>query len=80
MRWDFKQKSFLHKQSFIFAIICLESHEICLVNIFAPFILVIKWNTFKFISSVLFGKHILPDRLSRVLQLPVHLSQLTING
>ena len=55
----------------------LQSHEIFL---FIPLILwfpVIILSTFKFTSSVLFGLHILQDKSSGVLQLPLHLSKLT---
>ena len=37
-------------------------------------------NTFRFESSVLFGTHNLLDKSLRVLQLPLHLSNLTLNG
>ena len=53
---------------------------ICLTNIFEPFILVITLKTLKITCSVLFGKHIIPDGSSRVLQLQLHLSKLTINS
>ena len=34
----------------------------------------------RFKSSILFGKHNLLDKSLRVLQLPIHLYHLTING
>ena len=37
-------------------------------------------NMLRFKSSVLFGAHVLLDKSFRVLQLPVHLSNLTKNG
>ena len=42
------------------------------------FILVIMLKTFRFKSSVLFGTHNLLDKSLRVLQLPTHLSNLTV--
>ena len=35
-------------------------------------------NTFRLKSSVLFGTHTLLDKSSRELQLPIHLSNLTV--
>ena len=55
-------------------------HDICFVNIFDSFILVIMLKTLRLKSSALFGTHNLLDRSSRVLQLPAHLSKLTANG
>ena len=57
----------------------LHSQDICLVNVLDSFISVIMLNTFRFKSSVLFGVHSLLDNLLRVLQLPTHLSNLTLN-
>ena len=37
-------------------------------------------NTLRFKSSVLFGTHILSDKSLRVLQLQIHLPNLTANG
>ena len=53
---------------------------ICFPNIFDSFILAIVLKVLKFTSSVLFGMHIIQDGLSRVLQLPLHLSKLTRNS
>ena len=53
-------------------------NDICFV--FSSFFLVIVLKTLKFMSSVLFGTHILPDVLSRVLQLPSHVSKLIANS
>ena len=36
-------------------------------------------NTFRFKSSVLFGTHTLLNKSLRVLQLPTHFSNLTVN-
>ena len=44
------------------------------------FVPVIILKTYKFKSSVLFETRALLDMLSRVLQLPAHLSRLTANG
>ena len=37
-------------------------------------------NTLRFKSSVLFGRHALLDKSLRILKLPTHMSNLTING
>ena len=37
-------------------------------------------NTLRFKSFVLFGAHTLLDKSFRVLQLPIHLPNLTANG
>ena len=47
---------------------------------FDPFIPVLILETCKFISSVLFGTHILFDNLLKVLKLALHLPILTENG
>ena len=49
-------------------------------NVFVSFIVVIIFKTIKFTSSVLFKTLILNNELSRVLQLPSHLSKLTAKG
>ena len=58
----------------------LHSHDICFVNIFHSFILVIMLNTLRFKSSVLFGTRTLLDKSLRVLQLLANQSNLTENG
>ena len=58
----------------------LQSHDICLVNVFYSFIPVIMLNTLRFKTSVLFGTHTLLDKSFRVLQLPTHQSNLTAGG
>ena len=58
----------------------LHSHDVCSVNVFDLFIPVIMLNTLRFNSPVLFGTHTLLDKSLRVLQLTIHLSNLTING
>ena len=58
----------------------LHSHDICFVNVFDSFIPVIMLKTLRFKSSILFGRHTLLDKSLRVLQLPTHLSNLTVNG
>ena len=55
-------------------------YEICLVGLFNSFILVIILKTFEFTSSVLFATHILLDKSVILLQLPLHLSKLTMDG
>ena len=57
----------------------LDSHDIRFANVFDSFIPVIMLNALRFISSVLFGIHTL-DKSLRVLQLPTHLSDLTVNA
>ena len=49
------------------------------VNVFYLFFLVDILKTLKCRSSVLCGIHILPDVLSKVLQLPPHVSKLIAN-
>ena len=44
------------------------------------FISVIMLSTLRFKSSALFGTHTLLDKSLRVLQLPTHQSNLTVNG
>ena len=58
----------------------LHSHDICFVNVFHSFVPVIMLNTLRFKSSVLFGTHILFDKLLLLLQLPTHLANLTASG
>ena len=48
--------------------------------LFHSFILVIMLKTIRFKSSVLFEIHTLLDKSLIVLQLPMHLSNLTKNG
>ena len=50
------------------------------VNVFDLCIPVIMLNTLRFKYSVLFRTHTLLDKSLRVLQLPKHLSNLTVNG
>ena len=54
-------------------------YEICFASVFDPFVLVIMLKTFEFTFFVLFGTHILLDKSSRILQLPLHLFKLTIH-
>ena len=58
----------------------LHLHDIRFVNVFDSFIPVIMLNTLIFKSSVFFGTHTLLDKSLRVLKLPTHLSNLTVNG
>ena len=58
----------------------LHSHDISFVKIFDSFTPAIMLNTLRFKSSVLFGTHILSDKSLRVLQLQIHLPNLTANG
>ena len=51
-----------------------------MIYAFFSFIPPIMLNMLRFKSSVLFGTHILLDKSLRVLQLPTHLSKLTVNG
>ena len=53
--------------------------DICFDNSFNSLVPVIILKAFSFKFLALFGAHILLDRSVRVLQLPVHLSQLTAN-
>ena len=55
-----------------------HSYDICFVDELEWFILLIILITLKFTSFVLFGTHFLPHGSSKVLQLPLHLSKLTI--
>ena len=52
-------------------------HDINFVNVFDSFIPVIMLDTLRVESSVLFGIHTLLDKSFRVLQIPVHMSNLT---
>ena len=56
----------------------LHSHYICFANVFNSFILVIMFNELNF--KYFFGTHTLLNNSFRVLQLPIHLSDLTANG
>ena len=58
----------------------LYSHNICWANVFDSFNPAIMLNTLRFKCSVLFGTHTLLDNSLRVLQLLLHLSNLTANG
>ena len=59
---------------FLLSNLHLYLHDICFVNAFDSFALVIKLKTLKFTSSsVLFGTRILSNILLRVLQLPLHI-------
>ena len=58
----------------------LHSHDICFVNAFDAFVLLIILKALRFKSAVLFGTYYLLDKSLRVLQLPAHLSKLTENG
>ena len=58
----------------------LHLHGICFANVFDSFIPIIMLNTLRLKSSVLFGLHTLLGKSLRVLQLPIHLSNLTVNG
>ena len=55
-------------------------HDICFVNVLDSFIPVIMLNELRFKSSALFGTYALLDKSLRVLELPIHLSNLTANG
>ena len=74
MQYDFKHDLFC---TYDVLLLFQTNIEICFVNVFDSFILVIILNTFKFKSFVLFRTHILSRISSRVLQL---LSKLTLNG
>ena len=50
------------------------------VRMFDSFFPVIMSNTLRFKFFALFGAHTLLDKSLRVLQLPMHLSNLTANG
>ena len=52
----------------------------CFVTVLDSCIPVIMLSTLRFESSVLFGTHTLLDKSFRLLQLPTHLSNLTVNG
>ena len=58
----------------------LHSDDMCFVDIFESFILVIISKTFIFKSSDLFGTCTLLDNSLRVLQLLTYLSNLAANG
>ena len=57
-----------------------QSHNSCFVNAFDLFIPVIMLNKLRFKACVLFGTRALLDKSLRVLTLPTHLSNLTVNG
>ena len=63
----------------IFLLLFFTNTEICFVIVFDSFILVTILNTVKFKSFVLFGTYILSQGPSRVLQLPLQISKLTLN-
>ena len=58
----------------------LHSHDICFAGIFDSFIFIIILKILKFKSALLFETMTLLDKSLRVLQLPMHLSNLTGNG
>ena len=59
----------------------LQSHELCFTFDFYLFIRIIIKNTLTFTSFILhFRIHYLSNRSSNILQLPLHLSKVTING
>ena len=58
----------------------LNSHERCFVDVFDSLISIIMPKRLTFKSSFLFGIHALLDKSFRVLQLPIHLFNLTENG
>ena len=68
---------FLSKLHFLPSNLYFHLHDICFVNVFDSYILVIMLKKFRFKSPVLFGTHTL---LVGILQLPTHLSNLTTNG
>ena len=72
--------SLLHESHFFPSNPHLHLHDICFVNVLDSFIPVIMLKALRFKSSILFGKHNLLDKSLRVLQLPIHLYHLTING
>ena len=57
----------------------LDSQDICLLNVFDSFILVIMLKTLRFNSSDLFRTHALLDKSLIVLEIPAHLPNLTAN-
>ena len=50
------------------------------INVLESFIPFIILSTSKFTASILLGTHILLNGSSEVLQLPLHLSRVVING
>ena len=52
----------------------------CCVNVFDPFIPVIRLKTLRIKYFLLYGTHVLLDMSLIVLQLTTHLSNLTANG
>ena len=54
----------------------------CVASVFDSFIhlYIIMFGKLRFKSSVLIGIHTLLDKPFRVLQIPIHLSNLTANG
>ena len=60
--------------------IYFKSHELCFVNVFHSFVLLIILKSISFTSSVSFGKHVLLAKSLRVLRRRWHLSKLIING
>ena len=71
--------SLLIYTTFLWSNVYFQLHEICFISVVGSFIPVIL-ITFKFTSQVLFKENVLLDRSSGVLQPPLHLSRLTING
>ena len=68
--WHLLLFQFWFELHFIASNLHLHLHEICLINVFASFIIVIMFYTFKFTSSVLFEICTLADGSSRALQFP----------
>ena len=52
----------------------------CFVSVLDPFIPIFMLNKFRFKSFILFGTTTLLDKSLRVLQRPIHLSNLIANG
>ena len=52
----------------------------CVASVFDSFIPVTMFGKLRFKSYVLIGIHTLLDKPFRVLQIPIHLSNLTANG
>ena len=69
----------LLESHFLLSNLHLNSHDICLVNVFDSFIPVIVLKTFRSKSSVLFGTHTLLHKSLRILQLLTHFSNLSVN-
>ena len=59
---------------------CTSIWNVVLIFFIHSFIHLIILNSFKFRSSVLLGTHIFPKGSSTVLQLPLDISRLNING